>query len=366
MNDEAENPMHPDFARWYHAVEIDYDQERRQARWDAVCELRDKADFALVEALIRLAFKTRQLPTSGSLQLMRDVITEQDETFPAQGNDREMQILAGASLAVIMEDEGDVACCAALAVTTTCIAGGRRADLPMDLNGLAENALIRLANGNRNRPDIATYAEGKMSKVDFAKVVTKVREQPNAEGFAQAFTLLEESMRSVLGFSAKRQAEAVNAIHEFIQIQDEELQMLWWLIGQRSWDYDCVFEAVPSDAQPLVLGSELADATKVLPGPPSVKALLSRAGIKEKKKITIPVAINSAKQEWLREKIGENNPSPVTTPLHDACRRQLETGNGDAWIAGWVATTGISESLTVPLLTLGTLFYRERLLITFN
>lgn len=366
MNDEVENPMHPDFARWYRAVELDDNQERRQARWDAVGVLREKANFALVEALIRLAFKTRQLPASNSLQLMRDVFTEQDETFPAQGNDREMQILAGASLAAIMEDDGDVACCAALAVTTTSMAGGRRAELPMDLNGLAENALLRLAEGNRQRPDITTYAEGRVIKVDYEKAVAKIREIPNADGFAQAFALVGESVRSAISFSANRQAAAMKAVDKFIQLQDEELQMLWWFIGQRSQDYACAFDAVPSEAQPLVLASELADATNVLPGPPSVKALLSRSGIKERKKITIPAAVNSAKPEWLQEKIGEDTHSPVTTPLHDAFRRQLETGAGDAWVAGWAAATGISESLALPLLTLGTLFYRERLLIAFN
>lgn len=365
MNDRVEDPMHPDFARWYSVVELDGKAERRRARWEGVRMLMERADFPLVEALIRLAFKTRQLPTAPSVQLMRDVFREADETFEMQGNDREMQVLASACLAALMADSTEIASHTALAVTTTCLAGARRADLPMDLGMIAEDALLRLADANRQRPDLEAYREGKISKFDFENAAAKAREAPNGEGFAQALTLVAESVRAALSYTANRQASAIQAIDDFMQIQDEELQMLWWLIGQRSFDYDCPFDAVPPDAQPLVLATELANATKVLPGPPSVKALLSRSGLKEKKKITIPAAVNAAKTEWLRKLLEESDPSPVTMPLHAAIKRQLETGGGDAWVAGWAATTDIGASCLLPVLTLGTLFYRERLLHCF-
>lgn len=366
MNDEVKNTMHPDFARWYSVVELDSDLERRQARWQGICDLIERADFALVEALIRMAFKTRQLPATASVQLMRDILREADGAFEMQGNDREMQVLAGACLAALMADGTETAALAALAVTTTSLAGSRRAELPMDLGAIAEEALLRLAAANRQRPALESYRQGKIAKFDFEKAAAKVKELPNADGFAQALTLAAESVGAALSYTANRQALAVKAIDDFIQIQDEELQMLWWLIGQRSSDYDCPFDAVPGDAQPLVLASELAGATNILPGPPSVKAMLSRAGLKEKKKITIPAAVNAATSKWLQDRLDESDPSPVTMPLHAAIKRQLDTGAGDAWTAGWAASTGISASNSLPVLTLGTLFYRERLLNNFS
>ena len=142
--------------------------------------------------------------------------------------------------------------------------------------------------------------------------------------------------------------------------------MLWWLTGQRSKDHNCAFSDVPAEAQPLVFGAELANATQILPGPPSVPAMLSRAGVKDKKKIAVSAAINAADQTWLRRILGDRSPSPVTMPLHFAISRQLETGPGDTWVAGWVSATSVSDSLDLPGLTLGTLFYRERLLILFG
>lgn len=352
MDVQEENYMHPDFPRWYRGLELGDDLARRQARWEGISTLAKRADFALVEALIRLSFKTRQPASPPSVQLMRDVFRDADDTFEKQGNDREIQVLAGASLAVIMCESTDIASLTALAVTTTSLAGGRRVDLPMDLGVIAEDALLRLSASNRQRPDLTTYGKGTNAAFDFKTAAAKVRETQNWDGVAEAFVLAGESTRSALA--------------RFILTQDEELQMLWWLIGQRSSAYDCRFDEVPVLAQPLVLSSELADITDILPGPPSVKALLSRAGLKESAEITIPTAVNAAKPEWLRNWIGESTPSPVTMPLHDAIRRQLETGAGDDWIAGWAATTAISASLALPVLTLGTLFYRERLLHSFS
>ena len=70
--------------------------------------------------------------------------------------------------------------------------------------------------------------------------------------------------------------------------------MLWWLTSQRSSDYNCSFAEIPSDAQPLVLASELASNTEFLPGPPSVKGILSHAGLKDQEDVRIADAVNAA------------------------------------------------------------------------
>ena len=166
--------------------------------------------------------------------------------------------------------------------------------------------------------------------------------------------------------AAQRQASANRAVNQFVSIQDEELQMLWWLMGQRSWDYNCPFSAVPVPAQPLAFAKELADSTEFLPGPPSVKALLSRAGLEERKSVMIPAAINAVAPERLAQVVGEEDPSPVSSPIHFAIKRQLETGAGDTWVPGWAATTDVSADHAVSPLLLGVLFYRERLLREFK
>ncbi len=52
--------MHPDFPRWHDAIGLGDDQARRQARWEGVSAVVATVDGQDIEALIRLAFKSRQ------------------------------------------------------------------------------------------------------------------------------------------------------------------------------------------------------------------------------------------------------------------------------------------------------------------
>ena len=289
-----------------------------------------------------------------------------DDTFEMSGNDRELQVLAAACLTLLMEREGLVGAFAAIAATTAGIGGARKPDLPMDLAALGEAAILRCGEATRQRPSLGTLDPNDMTKFTFEKASAKVREQFSVENVATAFALAADETRAVMRRFVENESARVSQIGRFLRVQDEELQMLWWLTGRRSWDYDCAFDAIAVDAQPLVFGNELADSTEFLPGPRSVKAILSRAGLMERKKLSIPTAVNAADSKWLQTLIGEADPSPVSTPLHATIKRQLETGAGEAWVAGWASSTGVSATHALSALALGDFFYRERLLMLFG
>ncbi|MDE0166780.1 MAG: GTPase-associated system all-helical protein GASH [Bryobacterales bacterium] len=355
-------PIHKDFDRWYGEVELRDDQGLKEARWKGVLSVVGDANRDDVEALIRLVFRTRQKAAPETLQKIRQAFKNADDAFDMQDNDRELEVLAGICLVVLMEDGKDIGAAAALAVTTAALGGARKLNVPMDLCALAESAIDHIAEENRKRPDLEDYSPSEPPKLDFKKAAAKVRETPDWNSVALAFNIAAGDVRTAMKTMTLEQADAVWAVNQFMSIQDEELQMLWWLIGQRSWDYNCSFSDVEYEARPLVFAKELADSTEFLPGPPSVKALLSRAGLEEKNSATISVVINAANQEWLEKLVGEQNPSPVSSPLHFAIQRQCETGAGDAWIAGWAAATCVNSEHSVTPLLLGELFYRERLL----
>lgn len=362
---DMDKPMHPEFTHWYQSVDIGKNSEQYQRRWEGVLETATQANKDDVETLIRLAYQARQKPSQDATQIIRQHFRDYDESFEMTGNDRELQVLAGASLAVMMESSDfEEAERAALAVTTTALGNGRRADLPMDLAALGEQSIRILGERNRRRPSLKVSS--KAPELDFENSVAKVVETPNWEGVKQAFALAAETTQEALRKLAIRQRTAVNDVAKFIEVQDEELQMLWWLTGQHSEDYNRPFSKVPSDAQPFVFASELAEATEVLPGPPSVKAILSRAVQRVRSKVRISDAVNALEPEWLESAVEESDPSPVSTPLHFAIKRQLETGAGDAWIAGWAAATGIDQNFTLSRIITGELFYRERLLMLFE
>lgn len=356
--------MHQDFPRWYAAVSLADEGSRRDVRWNGVEALLAETDADSIEGLLRLALGGRNPPTNQAVQKIRQSFRNEDETFELSGNERELQILAAATLVALMEDvevDVDVACLAALGAVTASFGKVRKADLPMDLAAIAEAAVVRLGDETRKRPDLEAIFPSEPPKIDFEKAAAKVREQPNWEGVAAAFGLAAEASKVGMRTLAQRNAKALKSVSRFLGIQDEELEMLWWLIGRRSFDMNCGFDSVNDDARPLVFAAELARATWALPGPRSVVALLERAGVGNKKAVTIPAVINSLPSDWLAAQVNDFEPSPLSQPLHFAIKRQLETGPGEAWVAGWAATTEIDAALSVLPLAMSVQFYRERL-----
>lgn len=362
MDDKDVVPIHRDFGRWYREVASVTDETRLQARWTGVEVFARSANGDDLEALVRLVFRSRMAAAPASVQKIREAFKDADGTFEMSGNDREMEILAGSCLVALMEGGSSVGGAAALAITTACLSGARQPSVPMDLSVLAESAIDSIAEADRQRPDLVDGVPPKPLRLNFNKAVEKVNEQQGWPIIAEAFKLAATDVRAALNAASKRHSDTLQAVNRFVRIQDEELQMLWWLTGQRSWDYDCSFNDVPVHARPLVLAKELADSTEFPPGPPSAIGLLSRAGLGEDELLTVPKAINAAKSDWLAQIVGEDDPSPVSTPLHFAIKRQLETGPGDSWVPGWAAAAEVSADHAVSSLQLGVLFYRERLL----
>lgn len=361
MADDTTSPMHKDFPHWYAPLAIGDDAERRQARWLGVHTLAADSDLTLVEALVRIAFGTsRHPPTVEGAAKVHAAFHKHDDTFDPTKAARELQILAGACLAYLFEWEDDIGIVAALNVTTAALAGERQTDLPLDLITLAEAAISRISVANRARPTLKALTM--VPKIDFEAAAAKVKETNNWEAVIAAFPLAAQNVETAFRTLAGRQTETTRAIERFIKVQDEELQMLWWLVGGRSFDLDCSLDSVPAEARPLVFAKELADSTTALPGPHSIKALLSRAGLKDDKSITVQTMINAAPSTWLLQFAGEVDPSPVTQPIHFAIKRQLEVGGGDAWVANWAAVVGVDGAHEVPVLKLALQFYRERLL----
>ena len=357
MADATSPPMHEGFRAWYGTVSMGEAEERLEARWEGVSTVISDADGDTVEALLRLAHASRHAPSAAVLEEIRQAFREVDDLFPMSDNDRELQILAAACLAALMEADRDAGAFAALSATTAAFGIARKPNLPMDLCAIGDANASRLANLRRQRPVISHRSDGRGSTWDFSKAATKAKEG-SWDAVAEAFELAGNAARTA-------HERAMGALECFLRVQDEELDMLWWLTGQRSADFGCGFNAIPVNARPLVLAKELADLTKFLPGPAGVEGILSRAGLAGQS-VRIVDAVTAADAQWLQALVGESPPSPLTTPLHDGIRRQLETGPGEAWTAAWAATVGVNAGYELAPLALAKLFYRERLLVVQN
>jgi hypothetical protein len=349
-------------AQWIRELEIGRDPAglaRRRAGVDALLKGANTAD---VESLVRLAFATKQAPPPEGAARIRQAFTASDDTFASQGNDREMQLLSAAVLTDLFLRTGNVASIAAMATSTAAGLGRPRPDLPLDLPETAEAAMQAQAEGRRRRPDLSALRGTAFPKAEFDKAPAKVQAQGDFTGVIAALTAVTEASKVAFDAAAKHVNDGLTAANAFIAIQDEELQMLWWLTGGRSWDLDRLFAQVPVEERTLVLAKELAGLTLYPPGPPAIKALLARGGVEDKEDVTIAGCVNACDKDWLQSLVDGKDPSPITRPLHFAIKRKLETDDKTAWIAGWSAVTGLDAAKKHSALHVGLLFFRERLL----
>lgn len=356
-------PMHPDFARWY--GEVCLEEGVAQSRWVGIDQIAATRKRAMVEVLVRLAFDTKAPAAGHKNPELADKLKEFHDAFTSAGDynstaTRENQILAACALIQLFKSYS----LAPLAITTAAFGGARTPQLPMDLIGLAEQAIKELGAERRKRPDLANLKIGN-SQIGWKPDLSQA--QPNApQTFEPVFTGLRDAADAAFKSSVRGINSSIDKMGAYMRVADEELQMLWWLLGERSLDLNIPFDKVDQAIQPLVFARELVSCTASSPGPLSLSALLSRAGLRSRGKLSVVSAANAVSEQWAAETVETVSASPITTPIHFALDKRVETGDTGAWAKSWAAVTGLAEDEAAPQLVLGELFYRERLFLTYE
>lgn len=344
--------MKAEFLSWYEAVTLSIEPDVADARWAAVQTLAASASHEELEAFIRAAFRAKQ--NSAKTSAVRAKLAGQGGAML----DEEFKLLSAATLAVILRTSQPAAARAAMMIGTTHINGLRPVKQPVDIIGPASSARLALARNTRRRPPLTL---GPMPPLDI-----DTTEAVESEDANESLKLLAQACTSVLETLAQQQNEFAQRTLHYISIQDEELNMLWWLQGGYSDTRDQPFTEIPREQRPFVLALELAEATYAIPGAAAVESLLVRAGIEDTEPVEIAAAIQSLPLDWLRTAIPEADAakvSSVTTPLHEAFKRRLEVEGLDTWIPTWASVCDIDPMAKLSPLRLADLCYCEQLVI---
>lgn len=357
--------MTTDFARWYAEAFMD-EGARREQRWKGVVEVGASANYEVVEVLTRLAFPT-SVPASGRKSeklatvhsTLVQTISGGDTAFDPTHSARELQVLAAAVLARLVPTMPD----AALLVTTASMAGTRKPDLPMDLAGLAEAALVKLSERKQVRQEFSEI-ELAPPKVEY-KFDAEILATMEAEQIQAEFDRLHDATAAAIERVVSGQNRVVKVLHDRQELDEEELQMLWWLTGGYSHVSEKPFAKIEDKLRPLTLAHELAEMTAVSPGPGSVRALLLRAGVGTTK-LKLADAVNAPSAEWAKEVSDSTLVSPVTTPIHFALEQRAELASTEAWQSAWARLTGLPVDLQLPAVKLAELFYREHVFLNVS
>lgn len=343
--------MEAEFRRWYETVELAVDPAVAGSRWAAVQGLAQSATIEELDALIRAAFRSDQ--TTAATASVRAKLA--DKGGAMQGE--EFVLLAAATLVVVLRYDLPAAARVATMIVTAHFNGLREIRQPMDLVGVGKTARLELAHTARQRPPL------QMEPMPSLEVDTSAAEA--SEDSNESIRLLADAFAAVIQLVADRQTEFEQRAARYISVQDEELDMLWWLQGGRTRSGQ-LFTEIPRDQRPFVFARDLAEATFAMPGAPAVESLLARAGVEDGEPLSIAAAIQALPIEWLKTALPEadkSKVSPVTTPLHEGIKRRLEVRGEDTWIAGWAGVCDIDKAARLTSLQLANLCYCEQLLI---
>ncbi len=349
--------MQDEFAGWYASLSLGEDAAHLEERRKAVETVVIEATKPTIELLVRLVFRTKLQQTSAPEVAALRVGLTGDVSPPG---DEELVLLAGASLAWMMDPADGNSALAASLVTSAACGGLRKLELPMDLIGISGKANAVNAETSRRRPslDVGKPVATALDKTEVAGAIKLATEgNPGA-----AIQTLAGSFNKAVATVAKRQAAVEEAFQRYTRTQDEELDILWWLQGGYSSDLQRDFSEVPPPHRPLGIARELARLTQVLPGPTALHALLARAGVGDAPRQTIAAAVQGMPTDWLSESLDgvENeNVSALTTPILFALSRRKELEGAEGWSAAWSKLTSLDESVELEPMHLAEVAYRE-------
>jgi hypothetical protein len=327
-----------------------------EKRWRAIegyVETVTKSHLAL---LAKLAFRIKVQMSSSEVSALRQALAGD----AAQPGDDELILFSASALAAAMgSDANGIAALAATVVSSMSCSGLRELKQPMDLVGMADNVLRQISETARRRPSLeqAKLVAPTIDRNDEALVqAANSGELPN---LAQALVVATNKAISAM---ARRQREFESAVQKYVNIQDEELDILWWLESGHSFDLSLDFSKVPAEQLPLAIARELGNLTKVLPGPPALSSLLSRTGLLGAPLLSIPDAVQGMPQEWLDKAVDglpNDGISAHLTPILFAIQRRHEVHGTDDWIAAWATTTGLPREPVLSPIRFAAAAYRE-------
>jgi hypothetical protein len=332
-----EKKLQEEFIKWYSSMQLGTGADIQPVRWSQVQAVAKAPSAAELTSLVGLAFKLKQPESSKTA-----IRTKFSNEAPAPG-DAELTMLAASSLAVAMQGRGAIAAKTAGLVMATTAVGQRVPDLPMPLVAMAEQALSDLAETARRRPQALSNQPAPVVNVKGALEASPAFDQASVHA---VFNSLGQEFQKALQAIVNRQKQFETAVQGYIKVQDEELNVLWWLHGGHSELANVPFGELPAAQRPLVLAAELSDLSTVLPGPPSLAALLSRAGVEQNAVTSVEAAVDALPVPLLKELLPDSDHpkvSPATTPILEAVRRRLEIDGQGGWTVGWNSVTGLAH-----------------------
>ncbi len=302
---------------WYRSAGIATETIPLAKRSEAISAF--DVDGAGVAALAQLFY---ELPPSdvSFAEKFRTPINQADPNFGMSGSDRELIVLAGATLVDAIERS------------------------ERDLSDLATLCLVCGSTQNlRGTPAVREIPELAIERLSTRSAQ---RDEPEDSGVASKLSVALSEKGSPF--------DVLGREFEKLQLQfpivTEEADMLWWVFGETSRDLDMRWDNMSLEEVCMISAKELADLTKIIPGPVAARAFLDRA-IRSgrdsvRSSVSIADVVNKTPKDWRERNYGKPLPNELKgiLPISEAVKYSIEAGNSDGWRSIFKSSTRIAAT----------------------
>lgn len=305
--------MNSSFGEWYRKAKIEPRNEDLVARLKAIEAFTKKVDESKIAELVR-GFTGLQPRKKEVMEGFTKELLSADAAFPIEGNGVEMQVLCGAALATILEQPSATADCAALLLISAVGQGFRKPPILPDVVLLARSYL--------------SERSGALRKLDTRRKQVGFKHESLIEAVkAAAATNSSVQMQAPLEAALKGLSEAINNVAVVAEnaaqgleradgVLLEESNIVWWVFGQHSRDTGERFSGLHSGFAAILAGKELAELTRIVPGPKAAPAYLDKQLDEHRKeKLKLAEMLSKIPIEWIKG-LKFNNDFLDMTPIN--------------------------------------------------
>lgn len=308
---------------WLRDLDLQPAADRQQA---IAAAARALADSATPGQLLGLVVVAHAVPDAEAGGLVEEAIRSADSSWSVRADDAAARRTAAIAIAMCMEGEPGPAVTAALGVRSAAFLG--MTPVIADLAPLADAAVAHASETLRGRGDLTAATTDIKSAF---KSVPAMNEGEPAN--TDQVSAVAKAAQTAAARAAGVTGESLPAVRRRFKALEEEVDLLWWLLGEYSESTASSFKAVREAAAPCVLALDFSELVQFPCPPRATRALLSRAlGTRAAKTGELGRAVGATIKaigiDWLPDDV-ENH---TLLPVLSAAREHHEFEGKDAWI----------------------------------
>jgi hypothetical protein len=348
------------FADWYSLVSPQFDAKRLEDRWAAAVAYADSLEVAHAPDAVRLLLNFSN--THEQRDAIRKHARTRDSTYILTDDSLEVRVICAGAIANALTKRSYTADAIALSLLCGLFQKDQVESFVAEVSSASKRYLV--SEGGFLRSDQCEIRE-----ISTNGVLDTVKAQAVVGDFASAHSNLLSAITAVMKAVDDHFESANNTISQIRKVQQEESDILWWLMGAQSLKTNLPYSKIKQPELALIAAYDLASITRQMPGPIASEAYLDhviRLGRSKKDGITLKDAVNGMQLGTMVDLAPPADLGGVAwdlIPCYAAIAKAIEVGGKTGWEAAFSTVTGLDAVTSVKPTALAFQAYLERILV---